>query len=429
MNRLTLLLLSLLIAPSLVHAESLIINNGSIRILTDWVTKKTGKSFIYQEGINKTLNLNIDDAEKFKPFALLESVLVSSNLSVSYVNGIYLISEKTSATTNTLLSGVERLEVNPGASGKEAEPFDYPMSTQVYKVSSANIQHITETLNAILPSMQAEESLKFANEVPPFTAHASLLNESLTITLPAYLHPKIDRIINNLDTRQQQVLIEAIIYETSDLQQEALGFNFRNLKLFNGLKVDFGVSPSTAFVVPGMGISYSAGTSIKALLNVLNSNDQTRVLSTPSLRVLDRQSAKIDVGQEVPFITSQQVNDEGRTINTIQRKNVGLSLDVLPIIDSQSIQLTVRVTAGSISTDTVASDIVTNNRTMNTTISTKDGDMVYLGGLITDEQTINKMGIPVLQDIPILGHAFKDSKTKNNQRKLSIFIKTTLIKA
>jgi general secretion pathway protein D len=176
-----------------------------------------------------------------------------------------------------------------------------------------------------------------------------------------------------------------------------------------------------------MGISYSAGTSIKALLNVLNSNDQTRVLSTPSLRVLDRQSAKIDVGQEVPFITSQQVNDEGRTINTIQRKNVGLSLDVLPIIDSQSIQLTVRVTAGSISTDTVASDIVTNNRTMNTTISTKDGDMVYLGGLITDEQTINKMGIPVLQDIPILGHAFKDSKTKNNQRKLSIFIKTTLI--
>ncbi|MGY8873251.1 MAG: hypothetical protein ACKVJE_22730, partial [Pseudomonadales bacterium] len=65
----------------------------------------------------------------------------------------------------------------------------------------------------------------------------------------------------------------------------------------------------------------------------------------------------------------------------------------------------------------------------NTTISTKDGDMVYLGGLITDEQTINKMGIPVLQDIPILGHAFKDSKTKNNQRKLSIFIKTTLIKA
>ena len=409
------------------HAESLIITNGSIRVLTDWVTKKTGKSFIYQEGIDTKLNLNIEDAEKFKPLALLESVLISSNLSITYVNGVYLVSEESGVESNLLMSDPRLMQVPPGSTKDVIEPFDYPMSIQVYRVSSANLDHVTQTLLSVLPTMQTEESLKFAHELPSFTAYASALNESVVVTVPSYLHPKIDRLISQLDIKQKQVLVEAVIYETSDLHQEALGFNFRNLKLFEGLKVDFGVSPSTAFTVPGLGISYSSGASIKALLNALNSDDTSRVLSTPSLRVLDLQNANIDVGQEVPFITTQQVNDEGRTVNTIERKNVGLSLSVRPQIYKDDITLTVRMTTGSISTDTVASDLITNNRTMNTSITVKDGEMVYLGGLIIDEKTLNKMGIPVLQDIPILGYAFKDRKNKSNQRKLSIFIKTTLI--
>lgn len=399
-----------------VMADDLVVENGSLRDLTDWITETEGHSFIYQEGVNKTINLNIQNVETFEPMDLLRGVLSSTGLKLTLMNGFYLISEDRIAEAD---------QTNPSA--QEVQPYDYALSTKVYKVHSTNTQEVYKALSVLLPSLKQRESIRLARELPDFTVVASDTAASLSVTVAPDLHPDIEAFINQLNVVQTQVLVEAVIYETSNLDHQALGFNFRDFSIGDGLTVDFGIKKDVAFAVPGLGLSYSNGSSIKALINALNSTDETRVLSTPSVRIVNRQRARMDVGQEVPFITTQQTNDNGQTVNTIERKTVGLSLDVLPVIDGDTVQLTVKTTAGSISPSTGAADIITNNRTLNTTVNTRNGETVYLGGLITDDLTIQQMGFPVLKDLPVIGHVFNNKTEISNKRKLSIFIKTTLI--
>jgi general secretion pathway protein D len=179
-----------------------------------------------------------------------------------------------------------------------------------------------------------------------------------------------------------------------------------------------------------LGSAFNFALLVKALAADTNSN----VLSTPSLLTLDNQEAEIVVGQNVPFLTGQYTNTgavSGATnpFQTIQREDIGIKLKVKPQInEGDSVKLNIEQEVSSLSNSSVASDIVTNKRTIKTTVIVEDGNMVVLGGLTSEDLQQVSQKVPILGDIPLLGALFRSKSTQKVKRNLMIFLHPVIIR-
>jgi len=161
------------------------------------------------------------------------------------------------------------------------------------------------------------------------------------------------------------------------------------------------------------------------------------LLSTPSITTMDNEEAKIVVGQSVPFRTGSSATGSGGLINpftTIEREDVGLTLQVTPHIhDGQLIRLEIYQEVSEVDDSgitigtTGASDIITNKRTIETTVLVDDGDVIVLGGLIRDRSIEGESGVPLLMNIPFLGYLFKRTTHSNEKQNLLVFMRPTVL--
>jgi general secretion pathway protein D len=259
----------------------------------------------------------------------------------------------------------------------------------------------------------------------------------------------IEGLITDLDVRRPQVLIEAAIAEITGDDAEQLG-------------IQLGAS-GAALLPTGAGTSFdSAGTSLGSILRALNvpaggllgtglagnirvtdnfsilvqalgTSTRANLLSTPQITVLDNVPGEFVSGQNVPFVTGSVLTDSTSVApyTTIERKDVGITLRVLPRINAgDTIRLQVNQEASSIATaqTAAASDLVTNRRAINTTVLADNGQTIVLGGLITDDRTDTRQQVPVLGDIPIVGELFKSRREQHQKRTLFIFLKPTILR-
>jgi general secretion pathway protein D len=172
------------------------------------------------------------------------------------------------------------------------------------------------------------------------------------------------------------------------------------------------------------------------ILNALESQGNANILSTPSLLTLDNEEAYITVGQQVPFVTGSYTNTGVGTgavqnpFQTIQRQNVGITLTVTPQInEGDSVVLDITQEVSSISQQLlVASDVITNERKIETKVLAKDGDIVVLGGLVKDDVQDSQQGVPLLQDIPLLGRLFRNDVVSVTKSNLLVFIRPTIVR-
>jgi len=259
----------------------------------------------------------------------------------------------------------------------------------------------------------------------------------------------ISGLIDQLDVRRPQVLIEAAIAEVTSDVAEQLGVQFGAGKA----AVIGGVSGGTSFtnsglslgsivsaLLPGTGAALSTGLSIaggsvgnfSVLVQALGSSSKANLLSTPSITTLDNEPAEIVVGQNVPFRTGSY-GTAGNTLTpftTIERQDVGLTLRVVPRIhEGDSIRLEVSQEVSSlVGAVTGAADLITNRRSIQTTVLADNGDTIVLGGLISDDRTTVKSQVPVLGDIPVLGNLFKSRQTERVKRTLFVFLRPTILR-
>ncbi|MEH6822975.1 MAG: type II secretion system secretin GspD [Motiliproteus sp.] len=265
---------------------------------------------------------------------------------------------------------------------------------------------------------------------------------------------EMDSVIVKLDIRRAQVHVEAIIVEMSETRAKELGVQW----LF-GSKDGTGIIPAggtnfrvggarsisavaaaalgenPALAVSGEGLSLglgrfnSSGLNFAALINALQSDTDTNVLSTPSLMTMDNVEASILVGQEVPIVTGSTTGDNNSNpFQTISRQEVGIKLRITPQVnDGSAVQLKIEQEVSSISR-TPAADIVTNKREIKTTVLIDDGATVVLGGLIDDNVEEISSKVPLLGDIPYLGRLFRSDSTKVERRNLMVFIRATIIR-
>ena len=268
-------------------------------------------------------------------------------------------------------------------------------------------------------------------------------------------------IIESLDVRRMQVLIEAAIVEvTSDFSQQLgselavgdastgttpLGLTAPSgtlAQILQGLAAPSGlISPPSSFgespLIAGGKVS-TTGTSFAFIVKALAANSDVNLLSTPSITTMDNEEAKIVVGQNVPFRTGSTVTGSQGTTNpftTIQREDVGLTLEVTPHINSDSLvrllihQEVSEVDASSLTVigSEAAADLITNKRTIDTTILVENGEVIILGGLIRDKETQAESRVPLLGNIPGLGALFR-SRTKNIEKQnLLVFLRPTVL--
>lgn len=262
----------------------------------------------------------------------------------------------------------------------------------------------------------------------------------------------IEAIITDLDVRRPQVLIEAAIAEISGEEAEALavqlGTSGAALSRVEGAGTSFNtVGPSLGAILNTLGVPAGAllgqsqglignvaiGNDFSILVQALGTSTKSNLLSTPQITTLDNKVGEFVVAQEVPFVTGSILTDSSnvRPYTSIERKDVGITLKVLPRINAgDTIRLEVVQEASSIAATQLsqATDLITNRRAINTTVLADNGQTIVLGGLTSDDYGQVKSQVPILGDIPILGELFKSRRESRQKRTLFIFLKPTILR-
>jgi general secretion pathway protein D len=280
---------------------------------------------------------------------------------------------------------------------------------------------------------------------------------SLIITAPPKTMRQIRDVIAQLDIQRAQVLVEGIVAEVSANKSSQLGVDWA---VFNGDRIAAaGIldpntlsalataaasgNPEAGLSALGQGINIvggrdggDGGTSFGILLKALKGDGDSNVLSTPTLVTLDNEEAKFSVGQEVPFLTGQFTNTGTTTgsinpFQTIERKDVGLTLSVTPQIsgDSKSIKLKLDFEVSSLSAAGAGTlNQITNKRTLSNVVGVENGQILVIAGLIDDNINDQQRGVPLLSDIPLLGSLFKYRSIDKTKRNLMLFIRPSVLR-
>jgi|TARA_R100000005_G_scaffold96691_1_gene86174 general secretion pathway protein D len=357
-------------------------------------------------------------------------------------------------------------------------PLEQSGNVKVIYLEYAKAEEVAEVLTRVMQNIGRVDAgeagrAQRAGETSA-TIEADKNTNALIITAPTDKMAALEAVVARLDIRRAQVLVEAIIVEMEvrDGQDLGLQWLFANDSGFFGSSIsaddararriagailpedggddttggvttgDFNVGALAGALAQSPGVSLGWGVidddlSMTVILNALKENSNANILSTPSLLTLDNQEAYITVGQNVPFVTgsftSTGTGDGAQNpFQTIERENVGITLKVTPHInEGDAVVLDISQEVSSLSNTSVvlqASDLITNERVLQTKVLAADGRVVVLGGLIKDDVQDATQKVPLLGDIPFFGRLFRNDAVQVTKTNLLIFIRPTIIR-
>jgi general secretion pathway protein D len=273
---------------------------------------------------------------------------------------------------------------------------------------------------------------------------------AVIISAPPIVVTALKNVIKQLDVRRAQVLIEAVLVEISEAKQAELGVewaangpNGLGIINFSGtLPALLGNAGNPAAQAQAVGRGMLAGAGEistdnrgwAALVKALNGDSDANILSTPTLLTLDNEEAEIIVGKEVPFQTGSYVSTGGGTtpsnpFQTIERKNVGLKLKVKPQInEGDEIYLEINQELSDVLPKSDAVDLETSKREIKTNVIVGDGNVIVLGGLLTERETEVVSKVPGLGDIPFLGALFRSKSNQREKVNLMMFLRPVIVR-
>ncbi|HTU68447.1 MAG TPA: type II secretion system secretin GspD [Steroidobacteraceae bacterium] len=287
---------------------------------------------------------------------------------------------------------------------------------------------------------------------------------ALVITAPAKIMRSLMAVVDKLDIRRAQVLVEAIIVDVSVNKNAELGVNWAVWSEDNDTRIPIGSfinpvggvnlatlasaidDPSTAAgntslqtgSTFGIGRIAATGVNFAAMLRAIQSDGTTNVIATPHAVTMDNQEAELKVAQEVPFVTGSYSNTGNQNNNgsvnpftTIQREEVGTILKITPQVNEGGalVQMKIELESSELSNSTGdANSLITNKRTVNTNVLIEDGGIVVLGGLIRDSALRGESRVPYLGRIPIIGELFKTRSRKREKSNLMVFIRPKILR-
>lgn len=282
-------------------------------------------------------------------------------------------------------------------------------------------------------------------------------SNALVITAAPKMMRQIRDVIAQLDIERAQILVEAVVAEVSASKASQLGVDWAvfnqdriaaasvlNPDTLSALGTAVSSGSSSAYlgligqgINVGGGVISSGGTSLALLIKALKSDGDTNVLSTPTLVTMDNQEAKFSAGQEVPFLSGSFSNTGTSSttgsvnpFQTIERKDVGLTLGVTPQINADNrVKLKLNLEVSGIASGTAgSSNLITNKRTLTNTVGIENGQILVIGGLIQDQINDTKNGVPFLSSIPFFGSLFEYRSVTKTKQNLMLFIRPSILR-
>jgi general secretion pathway protein D len=290
----------------------------------------------------------------------------------------------------------------------------------------------------------------------PVQVFADKATNSIIISSTKSAYAKLLSVMRDLDTRRNNVFVEAVILEVqvSRLRQigsdplqvigsaksgSLQGIGGFNIAPENLQTIAQAITGTAAGAATGGGLAVLNTVNVRAFLQLLLSLTDTNVLSTPQVLAADNQKAKIVVGENRPFPTGQAQGITGGTLVTIERKDVGVTLELTPqVLENDLIRLEIKQELTAIA-ENVAQTIgsgtasipvgpTTTKRSMETTTVAKDQQTIVVGGLVRDNIIINERKVPLLGDIPFLGWLFRFESVQVEKLNLLVFLTPTLVR-
>lgn len=337
-------------------------------------------------------------------------------------------------------------------------PTESTGDTHVIFLNNADAENLVEVLQGAVPGGGSEAA---PDQAAPLSSGIKIMADPDTNALIVQASKSdfdtIRRVIENLDVRRLQVYVEALIAEvTTDVAKE-FGIQFQttdglggdNRGVLGSSGFDVGDNIRDVMVNPlatgaGLSVGFIDGTvvlpdgtevvNLVGLARALETQSNANILSTPNILTMDNQEAEIVVGQNVPFVTGSfsQLGDGNAVDNpfqTIERRDVGLTLRITPqITEGSAIKLEIYQEVSSVAQRGEATDIVTNTRSLTTTVVAENNRMLVLGGLIQDDVSQNRQKVPILGDIPILGNLFRYRNNQRTKTNLLIFLRPRIVR-
>lgn len=336
--------------------------------------------------------------------------------------------------------------------------------------SSNNSNNTLGGLGSNSGGMGSGSGMGSSNSNQPSTGgliQADPTTNSLIITAPEPLFRQLRAVIDKLDGRRAQVLVESLIVEVSASKLAEFGIQWQGVlgKQGDGTVGVIGTNSTqggganiltaTAALASGnlTGL-IPAGTSglsnglnlalapringqyyLGALANFLQNSGDANVLSTPNLMTLDNEEARIVIGDNVPFPTGSYANTGGsNTVNpftTVERKDVGLMLKVRPqISENGTVKMAIYQEVSKVNTSTLASvnGPTTSKRSIESNVVVDDGSIIVLGGLLEDSYSQGEDKVPVMGDLPVVGGLFRSEKRQRNKTNLMVFLRPVVVR-
>ena len=445
-------LVSCLLAPLPLFAEqgnsspgrvALDFNDVELSVFVRFISELTGKNFVLDDAVKKAGGkITVFSPTKVssdQAYSLFVSALEVSRLAVVPRGPVYQI-------------------IPMGELPPERGVF-------VYKLKHANATDLAAVLTNLVarsqtvaqPTAGARPPIRPLTEFEaPVQVFADKATNSIIISATKIAYSKLQSVIRDLDSRRKQVFVEAVILEvevdrlrqigTDPLQVIGAGKSgsVQGIGGFNRAPEDLAsvaqaISGVAAGATTGGAINVLNTVNLRVFLQFLLSLTDTNILSTPQVLAADNQKAKIVVGENVPFPTGQAQGITGGTLVTIERKDVGVTLELTPqVLENDLIRLeikqeitaiepTVAQTIGS-GTATVPVGPTTTKRSMETTTIARDKQTLVVGGLVRDNITITENKIPLLGDIPLLGWLFRSQSRQTQKLNLLVFLTPQLVR-
>jgi general secretion pathway protein D len=269
---------------------------------------------------------------------------------------------------------------------------------------------------------------------------ADIKHNSLVITATPDEYATISSALERLDLRQLQVMVEATIIEVSLEGRLEYGLQWAFNTSVSGNNypgsgsLDLDTDSGLSRVLPGFNFSIlTAAKDVRAVLSALAKDSLIRVLSSPSVMVLDNETATIQVGDQVPIVNrqSQSTNtSDSSIINNISYRDTGVLLEVTPRVNPGGLvtmEVKQEVSAASTTTSSTVNSPTISTRKIDSTVSVRNGEALVLGGLIKDQDSDVKAGLPFLSKIPILGWLFGQTSKSSNRTELVVVLVPTVI--
>lgn len=346
--------------------------------------------------------------------------------------------------------------------------LDQPSSTggktKVIRLKHAEAKDLAELLKGLMGDMTNDGGkAQGKGQKVEASVYADESLNALVVRAEPSVIQELEGIVEQLDIRRAQVLIEAAIVEISDDNANALGIqwamydkgasipgaltSFSNAGLTTanvlGALISKDNSSDGSFdasslsgvgdgMTFGVGQESSSGVSWGALVQALEGDTSANVLSTPKVITMDNQESSIIVGENIPIITGQSTSSGAGTADpftTIERQDVGVKLIVTPSIsEGDLVRLEIEQEISSVKGSSVGADITTTKRQIKTNVLADDGETIVLGGLITDNVIISESKVPLLGDIPWLGALFRSEKATVAKQNLVVFLRPTILR-